>query len=307
MQRTSQDNVSSRLNRRAFIYRSSLFLAGAGVFCHAGYLQAAEIENAEPKLRIGMITDLHYADKNPSSNKYYRETLKKFGEAAKQFEKDKADFFIELGDLIDNADSVELDKEYLKRIAREFAATGGKYYFVLGNHCVWNLTKPEFLEIVDRKDAFYSFDAADCHFVVLDACFRNDGVPYSRKNSKWTDANIPAAQSEWLRADLQKTSHECIVFVHQRLDVDDDYAVKNAADIRRIFEQSGKVKAVFQGHYHRNAYKEIGGIHYCTLAAMVDGTGEEQNAYSLLEIFPGNVLRVKGFRQQKGYEWGASG
>src|SRR5262245_48118577 len=32
------------------------------------------------------------------------------------------------------------------------------------------------------------------HFVVLDACFRDDGKPYERKNSKWTDSNIPAAQ-----------------------------------------------------------------------------------------------------------------
>jgi hypothetical protein len=93
------------------------------------------------------------------------------------------------------------------------------------------------------------------------------------------------------------------VFIHQRLDVGGDYGVKNSAEIRRILERSEKVLAVFQGHYHRNDYKQIGDIHYCTLAAMVEGSGEEFNAYSLLEIFPGDVIRIKGFRRQKAYEW----
>ena len=33
---------------------------------------------------------------------------------------------------------------------------------------------------------------------------------------------------------------------------------------------SGKVLAVLQGHNHHNDYRDIAGIHYCTLAAMVD-------------------------------------
>ena len=33
---------------------------------------------------------------------------------------------------------------------------------------------------------------------VLDACFRKDGKSYERKNFDWTDANIPAAELEWL-------------------------------------------------------------------------------------------------------------
>jgi len=109
------------------------------------------------------------------------------------------------------------------------------------------------------------------HFVVLDACFRSDGEPYGRKNFNWTDSNIPAAEIEWLKGDLEKTTHKTIAFVHQRLDVEGHYGVKNAAEVRRVLEQSGNVLAVFQGHYHRNDLKEIGGIRYCTLVAMVEG------------------------------------
>ena len=43
-------------------------------------------------LHIGLVTDLHYADKPPAGTRHYRETLAKLAEAAEQFEKDKPRF-----------------------------------------------------------------------------------------------------------------------------------------------------------------------------------------------------------------------
>lgn len=89
--------------------------------------------------------------------------------------------------------------------------------------------------------------------------------------------------------------------MHQRLDVAGHYGVKNAAEVRKILEASGKVMAVFQGHNHVNDYKLIEGVHYCTLMAMIEGTGNENNAYSLVDILPGDVIQLRGFRKQKPY------
>ncbi len=58
---------------------------------------------------------------------------------------------------------------------------------MLGNHCVYTLIKREFLDGVEQKRSYYSFDSGDFHFVVLDSCFRSDGEPYRRKNFKWID------------------------------------------------------------------------------------------------------------------------
>jgi len=295
------------LSRRAFLRNGTLLLAGAGVVRSSRRLAAAETGDVEPKLRIGMVTDLHYADKDPAGTRYYRETLRKFAEAAEQLERDRVDFVIELGDFVDAADSVDVEKGYLRRITKEFAATPGDHHYVLGNHCVDTLTKPEFLEIVGRPKTYYSFDAGGCHFVVLDACFRSDGEPYGRKNFHWTDANVPPAELEWLRADLDRTPHKTIAFIHQRLDVDGHYAVKNAPEVRTALEASGKVLAVFQGHFHRNAYRQIAGIHYCTLAAMVEGSGPENNAYATMEILADDAIRIRGFRKQESYRWERSG
>ncbi len=65
-----------------------------------------------------------------------------------------------------------------------------------------------------------------------------------------------------------------------------DYGVKNCPEMRKFFEESGKVLAVFQGHSHQNDLKDISGIHYCTLVAMVEGSGAENNGYSVMEIAP---------------------
>ena len=71
----------------------------------------------------------------------------------------------------------------------------------------------------------------------------------------------------------------------------------------RELEESGKVLAVLQGHYHRNDHRRIGGIDYGTLAAMVEGSGKENNAYSIMEILPGDTIRIRGFRKQESYKW----
>ena len=90
---------------------------------------------------------------------------------------------------------------------------------------------------------------------------------------------------------------------HQRLDVSNSHGVRNNTAVREVFESSGKVLAVFQGHSHQNDLKSISGIHYCTMVAMVEGVGPENNGYSLVEIDPQGTIRISGFRNQKNYNW----
>jgi predicted phosphodiesterase len=290
-----------RPSRRTFLQHGAILLAGS-TLGRAAYA-APDGPTQKPLVRIGMVTDLHYADKPPAGSRHYRQTLRKLDEAARQFAEHDVDFVVELGDFIDAADSLETEKAYLTEITRRFALTPGQHHYVLGNHCVYSLTKPEFLGMVGQPKSYYSFDVGGYHFVVLDACFRSDGEPYGRKNFHWTDSNIPAAEIEWLKADLERTPHKAVVFIHQRLDVEGHYGVKNAAEVRRVLQKSGKVLAVFQGHYHRNDLKEIGGIHYCTLAAMVEGAGPDANAYAVVDILPGDAIHITGFRKQKSYQW----
>ena len=289
------DQHERRLGRRAFLKGGTLFLAGSALL--PGHLLAAE---DKPKLRLGLVTDLHYADKDSRGSRHYRESITKVAEAAKRFGEEKPDLVFCLGDLIDSGASLEAEKGYLSRIVKEFP---GKRHFVLGNHCVENLTKPEFLGIVGQDKSYYSFDANGYHFVVLDACFTSDGAPYGRRNFKWADAKIPAVELEWLQADLRQSPHKSIVFVHQCLDVIPPFGVKNGFAVRKILSESGKVLAVLQGHFHWGNYQELGGLHYCTMSAIIEGAGAENNAYAVMDILPGDVIRISGFRKQKSYQW----
>lgn len=294
----TNDNNHVRPGRRAFLKHGTLVLTAASL--SSSKLLA---DDKSPRLRVGLVTDLHYADKAPAGTRHYRETLAKLEEAARQFEQDKPSFLVELGDLIDAADSVDVELSYLKTINRTFSAICKNRHYVLGNHCVDTLKKEEFLGGVEQEKSYYSFDRNGFHFVVLDSCFRSDGQPYGRKNSHWTDANIPAAEIEWLESDLKANDKPVIVFAHQRLDVSNNHGVKNNADVRQVFEASGRVLAVFQGHSHQNDLREIGGIHYCTLVAMVEGSGAENNGYSLMEIEPNGTIHLTGFHKQKSCEW----
>lgn len=296
-----------RLRRRAFLQGTSLLLVGSlADECFSSALPAINSDFAHPdtpELQIGLITDLHYADKPPAGSRHYRETINKLTEATARLGSSKLDFVVELGDLIDAADSVEIELGYLKTIDREFAKLAADRHYVLGNHCVDTLYKHEFLGEVRQKESYYSFDRAGFHFVILDACFRSDGTPYGRKNFQWTDANIPEAELEWLKADLDSTDKDVVVFAHQRLDVAKDHSVRNNGEVRKILESSGRVSAVFQGHSHKNDLQQIGGIYYCTLVAMVEGSGLENNAYSILEMFADGTIRLSGFRKQANYRW----
>ena len=279
------------LSRRAFLQNSTLCLAG-----FSG-LQAAN-SNAKPLIKVGLMTDLHYADKPPTKTRFYREALAKLDEAVEVMNREKPALVVELGDFIDQADSVDREIEWLKTMESHFARLSMPRHYVLGNHCVGTLTKQEFAANTKASGSFESFEAGGVTFVILDSCFRSDGTPYSRKNFDWKDANVPKDELSWLDSQLSKASGPVIVLAHQRLDADKAHAVQNAAEVRSLLEKSGKVLAVFQGHSHKNDYQQIAGIHYTTLFAMVEGSGAENNGYTMLEVFADGSLRLNGFRKQ---------
>ena len=71
--------------------------------------------------------------------------------------------------------------------------------------------------------------------------------------------------------------------MHQNLDpaVEEHHIIKNAPEIRRVIAASGKVCAVFQGHYHFGHDAVIDNIPYRTLKALCEG---EDNPFFITEI-----------------------
>ena len=284
------------MNRRRFTLMSSLTLASGPA------LKAADTKPTE-LLSLGLLTDVHYADKDTWGSRAYRDSLLKGKEAAEFFKEKKPAAMVCLGDLIDAAPSVETEISYLTKICKVLDVAGIPRHHVLGNHCVATLNKEEFFKNAGsaNKEGHYSFDLEGNHFVVLDACYNSKMEPYGRNNFVWHDSNMTPEEIAWLKKDLEETKLPTVVFAHQRLDVDrpNKYAIKQSAEVRQILEESKKVRVVFQGHSHKNELETVNEIPYCTLAAMVEGKGIKSSSYSLLRFFDDGSIQLEGYRRQK--------
>lgn len=298
------------LSRRAFLRHGSLFLTAAtGIAAAPAFAQTRPGSGPmrptpgpyRPSLRVALVTDVHYADAPARGSRFYRESLAKLDEAANVLRCHRPHLAIELGDLIDSAPAASAQEEigYLKTINARFAALAPERHYILGNHCTFKMTKAQFMDTVGIDRTYRSFDRGGYRFILLDACYRRDGVSYDAGNFSWPDTDIPDWQKEWLKGELAGAPGKVVVFVHQRLDrrVGDIFTIRTAPEIREILEASGKVVAVFMGHSHRNECREINGIPYITLAAMIEGSGPVNNGYSLLSLYRDGSLRLDGFRQ----------
>jgi hypothetical protein len=292
------------ISRRVFL-RCTAGAALGSSSCTPGNLSTRR----GPALRFGVVTDCHYADTDPVGTRFYRESLGKLAECVDRMNAEKVDFLIELGDFKDeNRPPVE-EKTllHLHKVEAVFRRFRGRRYHVLGNHDMDSISKQQFLSRVQNTGigagrSCYSFDARGLHCIVLDANYRSDGSDYDHGHFDWTDANVPAIELDWLRQDLAASRGPVIVFIHQLLDGTGSVYVKNAPEVRQILEASGRVLAVFQGHHHPGAYSHINGIHYYTLKGLIEGHGEDNNAYAVAEVHPDQSLTVTGYRKAPNME-----
>jgi alkaline phosphatase len=262
-------------------------------------------------LKFGLVTDSHYADREPAGTRYFRQALPKMEEFIEVMNRKSVDFIIHLGDFKDQDEDKrgEDTLKYLTQLESVFQKFNGPTYHCIGNHDVDSITKSQFLEHVNNtgipKDkSYYSFDIKGFHFIVLDANYTKDGKDhFFLEGANWQDTNLPEEERDWLRRDLSETSFPTIVFCHHPLFVYDhsvyrDYKfhVNDHENIQNILSESGKVAAVFQGHVHEESYRDINGIQYITQLGLVDYEGLDNNSFSIVEIKK-SKLKIKGFKR----------
>jgi hypothetical protein len=209
--------TNREVTRRAMLGEGVLLLAGGSCVLRSLAARAANsAEDSQPALRIGLVTDIHYADKKEAGSRFYRQSLAKLDQCLAHFQEASVDFAVELGDFIDLAGSVEEEIRHLKTVEERFSQFAGERHYVLGNHCVDGLNKKEFFANCSARRPYYSFDHGPFHFI--------------------------------------------------------------------------------------NEHKQVGGIHYCTLTALVEGSGLDSNAFATADLFPDGSLRIHGFSRQAHHE-----
>ncbi len=253
-------------------------------------------------MRFGIVTDTHYANIDPVEDRYFRDSLEKMAVCIETMNREKVDFLIMLGDIKDqDPDPVETNTLlYLAEIESAFRKFEGPCYHVLGNHDMDSISREQYFTLVENSGiaagkGHYSFQHNDVTFLVLDACYRPDGVPYNNGDFDWMESFIPKEQLEWLEAALQNNSRETVVFTHQLLDMPGKYGISNADAVNEILVNTGNVRTVFQGHYHKARQEKLNGINYYTLAAMVVGQGKENATYAIVELLENGAVKVNGY------------
>lgn len=256
-------------------------------------------------LRIGFVTDLHFG---PEA--FFEGKLRKLSHHAASLTRDvvramneveKPDLLVNLGDDIED-ESREADLARYGECQAILRTAKAELVNVAGNHDTVFLAREDLNRFWQREGPlFYAFDRGGFHLVVLHTLEKKD-----------VEIRIPVAQLEWLRSDLAATTLPVVVFMHHTAseqDLSDSFwfhaaahvaLVKERAELRRIFEDSGKVLAVFNGHVHRNHLDVIAGIPYVTLQSLIenlddDAPGRPAAAYAIATLDERRItVRVRG-------------
>jgi predicted phosphodiesterase len=195
------------------------------------------------------------------------------------FEKEKCDLIICLGDLIDCEAEHSKEIENLTQLSEILSKCSTPIFAVMGNHDGFAFDVDEFYGILGErfrpKNIF-----GDKNLIFLDACFFKNGEHYKRGDHDWTDTYLPRAEK--LNDILKNAIGDTFIFIHQNLDPEicENHRLYNDGEVRDILEKSGKVKTVFQGHYHLGHESTCQGIKYITYPALC----ENENALFVTEI-----------------------
>jgi len=257
------------------------------------------------ELTLGIVTDLHFGPEAHHDGKL-RKMTHMAADLARDFvrrmnDEVHPDLVVNLGDDIED-ESRDVDLMRYGECQAILRGARAPVVNVAGNHDLVHVNREDLNRFWQRTGPlYYAFDAGGWHFVVLHTIERHD-----------VDVRVPEPQMEWLRADLSASGPPTIVLMHHSASeqsLDDSRwwpgrahlaLVKERAELRRIFEASGRVRGVFNGHLHWNHLDVIAGIPYVTVQSLIenvddDAPGRPAAAHAVVTLGERRmVVRVRG-------------
>ncbi len=232
------------------------------------------------ELTIGIVTDLHFGPEARWQGKLRKLTHQapELTRAVVRVMNDEVrpDLLVNLGDDIED-ESRETDLVRYGECQSILRTARAPLVNVAGNHDLVHMNREDLSRFWQRSGPlYYAFDLGGWRFVVLHTLEKQD-----------VEVRVPDTQIEWLRAELAAAGTPVIVLMHHSAseqDVEDSRwwpgrahmaLVKERGELRRAFEQSGRVRAVFNGHLHWNHLDVIGGIPYVTLQSLIENMEDD--------------------------------
>ena len=265
-------------NRRGFL--KATLLAAAAPAIVRGAVQSG--------FEIGLVADAQFADIADKGTRFYRNSLKKLGDAVEHFNGRNLDFCAHLGDLIDR------EWRSFDEITRPLAASRHRWHHLLGNHDfdVLDELKAKVPGRLGMEQRYRFFDHREFRFVILDtndvstyahaagsaertaaaAALQRLEVEKVRQAKPW-NGGIGAAQLAWFdrtctaaRTDRRKV----IVLAHHPVAPENEHNVWNSPAVLKLIERHSHVVAWLNGHNHAGNFAEHAGVPCVTMRGMVE-------------------------------------
>ena len=292
-----------------YIRRMARMIGCFLLYTRSLYYSLLYAQHPLPTLRIGLLADLQYADKESNGSRFYRMSLSKVDSAVRVLNQQDVSFSVILGDLVDEGPSD------LPALLKRLNVLKKPYYCLLGNHDYVHVSEPDQLHRrLSMPKAYYSFVKANWRFIFLNT---NELSEYSTlvsspKRIAWQkliaslnktgrthvlpwNGGIGQEQLAWLKAELalsERRKEQVVVLTHHPLLPENGYEALNNRAILAIITSSPAVKMVISGHNHKGGYAEANHIPFVTLEGIVETS--TSNAYGILELYP-HEIRIKGY------------
>ncbi len=230
-------------------------------------------------LTLGLLTDLHLGPPTRFQNK-----LRKLGEQAASLTRlaidaleatASLDALINLGDDIED-ESPEADRARYGECQALLRGARAPLINVAGNHDTIHLGVDELRALWGTPQLHYFVELRGWRLVVLHTIERKD-----------VDVRMAPEQLQWLSEVLSGASGPAIVLMHhcaseQELSGSRWFSehpqlalIANRREVREVIARSRKVRAVFNGHVHRNHLALHDGIPYLTLQSLIENIHED--------------------------------
>lgn len=256
-------------------------------------------------VRIAFLTDVHFGPRA-----YYGGKLRKLTDlagpltrdfVARMNEQERPDLVVNLGDVIED-ENRDQDLERYGQFLQILGGLSAPAVHVAGNHDRVHLSDQDLLGLWGKNGRLhYSFDLAGFHFLVVETMEVKDRGVF-----------LPSDELVFVERDLGQTRLPTLVLMHhpasdQALEGNRWFEkapelcrIAERRRLRRVFESSGKVRAVFNGHAHWNHFDAINSIPYFTLQSLIenldDGApGRPAAAFTICDVSERRLLvRVFG-------------
>ncbi len=240
-------------------------------------------------MKIGVFADAHYSSQALTCGKRHnRLSLGKLRDGYAFFSAQGCALCVSLGDLIDKNGSHAEDVRRLEEVRDVIAASGIETLCVMGNHDAFTFCREEYYGILGGCEPAPR-TADGVRLIFADTCWFANGARYTPAGGDWTDCFLPD-ETGFFSA-LAGIETEGMVFLHHNIDpaVPENHRLFNAGALFRGICDCGKVKTVFQGHYHPGLRSEYGAVRCITLPAVC----ENENAFFVFDTRTGEAHRME--------------